>query len=109
LGHGQHFIGNGYRSLLLSDFGTYAFYLKLSARVWRLHYQTLFQELHPVSQKQVPGNTLVPKKYEALCKLILGLVKDNFELPAPEAMPETQISYRLEGFVASHFVFQLFA
>ena len=49
-------------------------------------------------------DVVVPKDYEALCKLILGLVKDNFELPSSEAMPETQISYRLEGFVASRFV-----
>ncbi len=49
------------------------------------------------------GSTTVPKKHEALCNLILGLVKDNFELPTPEALSK-QISYRLEGFVATRFV-----
>ncbi|MBK8557532.1 MAG: hypothetical protein IPL65_18065 [Lewinellaceae bacterium] len=66
LGHGQNFIGNGYRSLLLSDVGANYFYLRLNTRVWRLHYQNLFMELSPVSQRQVAGNALLPKKYAAI-------------------------------------------
>ncbi|MEO6038811.1 MAG: hypothetical protein ABIQ93_10390, partial [Saprospiraceae bacterium] len=66
LGHGRHFIGNGYRSLLLSDYASNGFYLKLSTRVWRFHYQNLFMELSPVSQRQILGNEKVPKKYVAL-------------------------------------------
>ncbi|MBK8922225.1 MAG: hypothetical protein IPM81_12110 [Saprospirales bacterium] len=65
-GHGQHFIGNGYRSLWLSDAGNYAYYLKFSTRVWRLHYQNLFLELHPISTAVPrPPNSLLPKKYVA--------------------------------------------
>ena len=66
LGHGRHFIGNGYRSLLLSDFAPNGFYLKLSTRVWRFHYQNLFMELSPISQRQTSGNEKLPKKYIAL-------------------------------------------
>jgi hypothetical protein len=66
LGHGMHFLGNGYRSLFLSDFGANCFYLKLNARIWRLHYQSLWMELSPVSQRMVPGNSLLPKKYAAV-------------------------------------------
>lgn len=66
LGHGQHFIGNGYRSMLLSDFANPAFFLQLSTRVWRLHYQNLFLELSPVSQVQIPDGTILPKKYAAI-------------------------------------------
>jgi hypothetical protein len=66
LGHGQHFIGNGYRSMLLSDFANPAFFLKLSTRVWRFHYQNLFLELSPVSQVQIPDGTILPKKYAAI-------------------------------------------
>ncbi len=66
LGHGQHFIGNGYRSMLLSDFANPAFFLKLSTRVWRFHYQNLFMELSPVSQIQIPDGTILPKKYAAI-------------------------------------------
>lgn len=66
LGHGRHFIGNGYRSVFLSDFGPPAFYLKISARVWRFHYQTLFLELHPASANAARPNQLLPKKYAAV-------------------------------------------
>jgi hypothetical protein len=66
LGHGQHFIGNGYRSMLLSDFANPQFFLKFSTRVWRLHYQNLFLELSPVSQVQIPDGTILPKKYAAI-------------------------------------------
>ena len=65
LGHGKHFIGNGYRSMLLSDFGAPTFFLKLDTRVWKFHYQNLFLELSPVSQVKVPG-PLLPKKYAAI-------------------------------------------
>jgi len=66
LGHGQHFIGNGYRSMLLSDYANPAFFLKISTRVWRFHYQNLFLELSPVSQVQIPDGTILPKKYAAI-------------------------------------------
>ena len=65
-GHGRHFIGNGYRSLFLSDFANNGFYLKINTRVWKLHYQNLFLELSPLSKTQVPGNVLLPKKYAAI-------------------------------------------
>lgn len=66
LGHGKHFIGNGYRSVFLSDFSNYAFYLKLNARVWRFHYQCLFQELSAVGSNNFGGgNQRIPKKYVA--------------------------------------------
>lgn len=66
LGHGKHFIGNGYRSMLLSDFAAPTFYLKLDTRVWRFHYQNLFLELSPVSQVNIPDGILLPKKYAAI-------------------------------------------
>ena len=66
LGHGRHFIGNGYRSLLLSDYANNGFYLKLSTRVWRFHYQNLFMELSPSSPRQAGGDERLPKKYVAL-------------------------------------------
>lgn len=66
-GHGRHFIGNGYRSLLLSDVGNNAFYLKLSTRIWRVHYQNLFVELNPISTAAPrPPNAVLPKKYAAI-------------------------------------------
>ena len=64
-GHGNHFLGNGYRSLLLSDFSNNYLYLKFNTKVWKLHYQNLFAELNAVSNGWIPGDVLLPKKYMA--------------------------------------------
>lgn len=44
LGNGNHFIGNGYRSLLLSDFTTNYPFLKLETNLWedRIQYNTIY-------------------------------------------------------------------
>ncbi len=64
LGHGNHFIGHGYHSLLLSDFAHNYFYLSLDTRVWKFHYKNIFAELTPLSTRLSPTG-LVPKKYMA--------------------------------------------
>lgn len=64
-GHGKHFIGNGIRSMLISDYGNNYFYLKFNTRIWKLHYQNLFMELAPISARQNPRDRLLPKKYVA--------------------------------------------
>lgn len=66
LGHGQQFIGDGIRSLFLSDFSPPFFSLKLNTRIWKLHYQNIFAELaaddfHSVSGADEP----IQKKYLA--------------------------------------------
>lgn len=64
-GYGKNKIGEGERSLLLSDFANNYLYLKLNTRIWKFHYQNIFAELSPVSTKNIPGDNLVPKKYMA--------------------------------------------
>lgn len=73
LGHDRNFIGNGYRSLILSDYSTPYFFLKLNTRIWKLNYQNLFAELtaHKENADQV-----YPKKYLALHHLSLDVTKD---------------------------------
>jgi hypothetical protein len=71
LAHGKNFIGDGYRSLFLSDFAKNYFYLKFNTRIWRFHYQNIFAELG--AREKLPGNTLVPKKYMAAHYLSLKL------------------------------------
>ncbi|MFN4255617.1 MAG: capsule assembly Wzi family protein [Saprospiraceae bacterium] len=66
LGHGKHFIGNGYRSMFLSDFSNNYFYLKLSTRVWKFDYQNLFLEITPSTAAAEPGDRLLPKKFAAM-------------------------------------------
>jgi hypothetical protein len=63
-GYDKNFIGNGYRSLLLSDYSAPYLFLKIDTRIWKLDYEVLFMEL--ISQHQA-GGTLpdyqYPKKY----------------------------------------------
>ena len=40
-GYDRNFIGNGYRSLLLSDVGNSNLFLKLNTRIWKFNYQNL--------------------------------------------------------------------
>ncbi|HEY8399385.1 MAG TPA: hypothetical protein VIK80_15705 [Flavihumibacter sp.] len=60
-GYDRNFIGNGYRSLYLSDFGNSNLFLKLNTRIWKLNYQNLFMELNPAHIRR--GDNLIDKKY----------------------------------------------
>ena len=42
LGYGKNFIGDGYRSLFLSDYANSYPYLKITANIWRLKYMALY-------------------------------------------------------------------
>ncbi|MEO1263438.1 MAG: hypothetical protein AAFZ15_31800 [Bacteroidota bacterium] len=72
-GHGKNFIGNGYRSLFLSDFSHNYFYLKLNWRVWKFHYQNIFTELNATSAQANSGDRNLPKKYMAAHYLSFNL------------------------------------
>lgn len=62
-GYDKNFIGNGYRSLFLSDFANSNLFFKINTRIWKLDYQNLFMELIPQFIKQ--GDELLPRKYAA--------------------------------------------
>ncbi len=64
-GHGSHFLGNGIRSLLLSDYSHNYLYLKFNTRIWKFQYQNIFAELAPTSTLRNPNDNLLPKKYSA--------------------------------------------
>jgi len=64
-GHGRNFVGNGYRSVLLSDFSTNYFYLKLNWRVGKFQLQNIFAETAAQSRGDLDRDGLVPKKYIA--------------------------------------------
>jgi hypothetical protein len=70
-GYDKNFIGNGYRSLYLSEFSSNALFLKLNTRIWRFNYQNLFMELTPA---EIPGgDQLLPKKYAAMHHLDISI------------------------------------
>jgi hypothetical protein len=76
--HDRNFIGNGYRSLILSDYSAPYFFLKLNTRVWKFNYQNIFAELN--ARRSISGlDSLFPKKYLALHHLSLD-VTDNFNI-----------------------------
>ncbi|UPL49503.1 hypothetical protein [Hymenobacter sublimis] len=45
LGHDRNQIGNGYRSLILSDYASPYLFLKANTRIWKFHYQNLFAQM----------------------------------------------------------------
>lgn len=93
LGHGKNFIGDGYRSLFLSDFAKNYFYLKLNTRVWRFHYQNIFAELS--ATEKLPGNVVVPKKYLAAHYLSFQL-RPNLSVGLYEAVVFAREANRFE-------------
>jgi hypothetical protein len=77
IGHGQYFIGDGMRSLVLSNFGNNYLYMRINTKVWRFHYQNLFAELS--SENIFPNamnstNRLLDKKYLALHNLSYNIL-----------------------------------
>ncbi len=49
LGRDKHFIGDGYRSLLLSDYGPAYPYFRMNANLWRLQYNAWYSWMYDVS------------------------------------------------------------
>lgn len=72
-GYDKNFIGNGYRSLFLSDFGNDALFLKLNTRIWKINYQNLFMELQQTEPRG--ADRLLRKKYAAFHHLDVNVTK----------------------------------
>ncbi len=67
------FIGDGFRSLILSDFSNNFLFLKVNTRLWRFNYHQIFAELvqthGPSGGSTFSSNYLYPKKYMAFHQL----------------------------------------
>ena len=61
LGYDRNFIGDGYRSLLLSDFSTNAMFLKVGTHFGKFNYENLFMEL--VALHRRGSDYIYPRKY----------------------------------------------
>lgn len=63
------FIGNGYRSLFLSDFSNNSLFLRLSTRLWKLRYEMIVAQ----TEQSVPqvGRDMKPHNYMTLHHLSL--------------------------------------
>jgi hypothetical protein len=62
-GYDKNFIGDGYRSLFLSDYSAPYLFLKFNTRIWKLNYQNIYMEL--TNQHQL-GDYQYPKKYAVI-------------------------------------------
>ena len=71
-GQDKNFIGNGYRSLVLSDFAPPHLFLKLQTKFWKINYTNLYTQMVADVQR---ANTLYPKKYVIYHHLSIDLSK----------------------------------
>ena len=72
-GYDRNFIGNGYRSLLLSDFSNNTLFLKMNTRIWKFNFQNIFMELHTAEPRG--PDRLLPKKYAVFHHLDVNVTK----------------------------------
>ncbi len=75
-GHDRHNWGNGFRSLMLSDFSAPYFFLKINTKVGRFNYTNLFTQM---TANVLQANKDYPKKYANFHHLSMNIGK-NFNL-----------------------------
>jgi hypothetical protein len=69
----KNFIGNGYRSFILSDYSSSYLFLKLNTRIWKLNYENLYARITPQSNRNVTDQDIY--KYFVLHHLDINLTK----------------------------------
>lgn len=75
-GHDRFFIGNGYRSLIFSDYAPPALFLKGQVKVWKLNYLFLLNQMTASTSANRNGVfTGYPNKYVALHHLSVNIGK----------------------------------
>ena len=83
-GYDKNFIGNGYRSMILSDYAGNYTHLRIDTKVWKLHYTNIFADLNAdltTNTLNVPVDSQdpLPKKFLALHRLDWK-IRDNLSL-----------------------------
>lgn len=73
-GYDNNFIGDGIRSMILSDFGANYLFLKLNTNVWKFNYQNIFAEMTKFYPRG--GDRLLTKKYMAMHHLSVNITKN---------------------------------
>jgi hypothetical protein len=72
-GYDKIFIGDGERSLFVSNFGNDYLFLKINTNVWKLNYQNVFAEL--IREYPRRADTLLGKKYMAMHHLSVNATR----------------------------------
>ncbi len=60
IGHGKNFLGNGYRSLFISDFSKDHFFVRANTRFWKINYTNIWGQ---ISDWVRPGSARLPKRH----------------------------------------------
>jgi hypothetical protein len=87
-GYDRQFLGDGYRSMIMSDFSPPSLFLKINTNVWRLNYTNLFTQIYADAYGQSGGsvgNTNFPKKYLVAHRLSIN-IGNNVNLGVYEAV-----------------------
>lgn len=77
-GHDRFKVGNGYRSMILSDNAPAYLFLKMSTQVWKIKYTNLFTQLTADIQGNASGltaNNRYPSKYMSMHHLSVNVGK----------------------------------
>lgn len=74
LGHGQNFIGDGYRSLFISDNASVHPYFKIETNIWKLKYTNTWRSLRD-TRDEVTDNGSYRTKYMATHHLSYNVTK----------------------------------
>ncbi|MGI8950165.1 MAG: hypothetical protein ACR2FN_01135 [Chitinophagaceae bacterium] len=74
-GYDKNFIGDGYRSLFLSDFSSSATFFKINTRIWKFNYENLYMELYLPGVTSLTGYSKLPHKYGRFNELSINATK----------------------------------
>jgi hypothetical protein len=72
-GYDKNFIGDGLRSLFLSDLGAAATFLRLRSKLGKINYENLFMELMPDYARG--RDRILPKKYAAMHQINMNVTR----------------------------------
>lgn len=78
-GRGKHFIGDGYRSLLLSDVSAPMPYFKVLTKIWKFNYMNLFTELNHYNYVQQKSTRSFAAFHYLSCNITRKLNLSFFE------------------------------
>ncbi|NNJ56131.1 MAG: hypothetical protein HKP14_08365 [Bacteroidia bacterium] len=73
-GHDKNFLGNGYRSLILSDLAAPHPFLKINTKVWKINYTNLFSQ--HIDYRGYAEKKASLRKYSALHQLSVNVGKN---------------------------------
>ncbi|WP_200975709.1 hypothetical protein [Echinicola sp. 20G] len=95
MGHDKNFVGEGYRSMILSDFSNAYMFFKLNTRVWKLQYTNLWAQMNAdvfLNGNGRPTDGRYPKKWFSMHRLGMNLGK-RFNLGVFESVMANQADW----------------